>query len=476
MAKKFFIVSLFVISATAWGADKMVVGYYPSWMSGTFPHTVIPWQYLTHIAHAFIGPQADGQLDVPSGFLYPQLVTAAHANGVKVVVSVGGWNTTYDDNFTALAADSTARRAFADNVKQFCVVNGYDGADIDWEYPGSPTDRTNHALMIHALRQAFDSVVPRLTLSMAGPATNWSGQWFDFEATRNDFDWIGIMTYDFYGNWSAVAGPNAPLYGSTPPNDLGWADFSLSYYRNTRGVAVGKLLIGVPFYGWTFNAAAMYGTSTGNPKAIQEQYAVIAPRLAQGWMRTWDAAGQVPYMQDAAHTKVTSYDDSESVALKAEFAQAKETAGVIIWALGEDLINGRPVLLEAVGKALRPVTGIAEEPAAPLRFALDQNYPNPFNPTTRIRYTVGRVVVPSGALLSGVEGPASSKVSLILYDLLGREVAVLVNERKPAGSYEISFDANGLASGVYIYRLTARPTDGGQAGAFTQSRTMVLVK
>jgi hypothetical protein len=59
-------------------------------------------------------------------------------------------------------------------------------------------------------------------------------------------------------------------------------------------------------------------------------------------------------------------------------------------------------------------------------------------------------------------------VKLVVFDLLGREVAVLVNERKAPGSYEATFDANGLASGVYVYRLTA--------GSFVQSRKMVLVK
>jgi hypothetical protein len=83
---------------------------------------------------------------------------------------------------------------------------------------------------------------------------------------------------------------------------------------------------------------------------------------------------------------------------------------------------------------------------------LDQNYPNPFNPKTGIRYQV-----------SGV-----SNARLVVYDLLGREVAVLVNEKKAPGSYEVRFDGSGLASGVYIYRLTA--------GMFVQSRTMLLLK
>jgi hypothetical protein len=143
---------------------------------------------------------------------------------------------------------------------------------------------------------------------------------------------------------------------------------------------------------------------------------------------------------------------------------------------GSDLINaGSDVGIPYNGSApdlgafeTEDPVAVRESPESPKEFALMQNYPNPFNPTTRIRYTVGRVVVPSGALLGGVEGPASSKVRLAVYDLLGREVAVLVNERKAAGTYEVSIDASGLASGVYLFRLTS--------GSFVQSRGMVLLK
>jgi hypothetical protein len=109
------------------------------------------------------------------------------------------------------------------------------------------------------------------------------------------------------------------------------------------------------------------------------------------------------------------------------------------------------------------VTGVAlTAPAVPEQFGLDQNYPNPFNPTTTIRYAIGRVVA-----LSGSEGPAT-RVRLAVYDMLGREVAVLVDEQKEPGAHIATWDASGMASGIYICRLTA--TD------YTQSRTMVLLK
>jgi hypothetical protein len=99
------------------------------------------------------------------------------------------------------------------------------------------------------------------------------------------------------------------------------------------------------------------------------------------------------------------------------------------------------------------VVGVAQEGAGlPLVFALEQNYPNPFNPSTIIKF----------------ELPRTSLVRLSVFDILGREVSVLVNDRRNAGVHEVMFDASGLASGVYLYRLTA--------GSFIETRKMIVVR
>ena len=90
--------------------------------------------------------------------------------------------------------------------------------------------------------------------------------------------------------------------------------------------------------------------------------------------------------------------------------------------------------------------------AIPFQSDLSQNYPNPFNPTTKIKYQI-----PTGGI-----------VSLKVYDVLGREVAALVNEEKPTGSYVVEFDASNLASGVYFYSL--------QTGNFIQTKKMILLR
>jgi hypothetical protein len=88
----------------------------------------------------------------------------------------------------------------------------------------------------------------------------------------------------------------------------------------------------------------------------------------------------------------------------------------------------------------------------PYKYDLSQNYPNPFNPATVISYQI----------------PKAGIVKLIVYDILGREVKVLVNESKPAGSYNVTFDGTSLASGLYLYRITS--------GNFTETKKMVLLK
>ena len=123
-----------------------------------------------------------------------------------------------------------------------------------------------------------------------------------------------------------------------------------------------------------------------------------------------------------------------------------------------------PYILKGLQVAgFQPVTSVPPE-SVPGEFRLEQNFPNPFNPATVITYTLG-----------GFRGQGSGvrDVRLVIYDVLGREVATLVNEKQSPGSYGVRFNATGrdgraLASGVYIYRLTA--------GDFTQSRTMLLLK
>jgi hypothetical protein len=97
------------------------------------------------------------------------------------------------------------------------------------------------------------------------------------------------------------------------------------------------------------------------------------------------------------------------------------------------------------------VTGVSETTTLPEAFRLEQNYPNPFNPSTVIRFAVPVRLAPGETSA----GPGLREVRLTVYDILGHEVAVLVHDRMAPGEYTASFNATGLPSGVYLYRLSA---------------------
>lgn len=444
-----FLLLTFGISAGI--AQKRVVGYYPSWSKYSTPHTSVPFGNLTDIVHAFIFPYADGSLDLNGFTEYPELINAAHSNNVAVVIGVGGWDAARTPRFGQMAADTTARKKFVSSLVQFVLTNGYDGVDLDWEYPKTAAERSNLALLVRELRVALDAAGNNMTLSMAGPSTGWSGQWFDFATMKDDFDWIGIMTYDYHGAWTAKAGPNSALYGNFSINTEGWVDYSYGYYLTTRGIPKEKLLIGIPFYGQVFNASSLYGASSG---ATQKTFTFIAPNVGSGWTRYWDAEGQVPYLINSAGTQLISYDDSQSVALKCAYVNAKGNGGVIIWALGQDLVQGKTPLLEVIGAALRKPASAAKQPqqAAPFLFSLEQNFPNPFNGETVVRYSIAR--------------PA--RVTLRLYNSLGQCVKVLSDSERTAGSYDVKISSDDLPSGVYVYRMTA--------GSATAAKTMIVLR
>src|SRR5205807_8216758 len=124
---------LLAITLTNAFAAFRVVGYMPSWQGSV---TSIQYSKLTHINYAFLLPNSNGSLQaIDNASKLTNLVARAHANGVKVSISVGGWNGGNDSAFVSLAGNSTYRNAFVNNVSNFCSQYHLDGADIDWEYP-----------------------------------------------------------------------------------------------------------------------------------------------------------------------------------------------------------------------------------------------------------------------------------------------------------------------------------------------------
>src|SRR6185295_9867496 len=205
-----------------------VVGYFPSWQGSV---SAIQFSKLTHVNYAFVLPNANGSLqavDNPSKL--DSLVTAAHNAGVKVSIAVGGWNDGDDSAFESLAASSTARTAFVNNIVNFINAHNLDGVDIDWEYPDTSAESSNYTTLMSQLATAMHTRGKILTAAVVS-----QGSTADFISSSvfNSVDWLNLMNYD-----------NNDFQHSTYSSAVS----CLNYWINTRGLPASKAVQGVPFY------------------------------------------------------------------------------------------------------------------------------------------------------------------------------------------------------------------------------------
>ena len=154
-------------------------------------------------------------------------------------------------------------------------------------------------------------------------------------------------------------------------------------------------------------------------------------------------------------TEVNGYTDVVNIAL--DKLQSSPN-GQHLWAALHSLEPGGP---SKIFRTIDPVTDVEDNSIVTLEdFRLEQNYPNPFNPSTIISYSI----------------PNSSFVTIKIYDVLGNQIAELVNEEKPVGTYEVSFDASNLSTGTYFYQLQATDPESSSGQGFVETRKMILIK
>lgn len=210
-----------------------VVGYFPGW-SGDVAN--LRYQALTHINYAFALVDATGTfrpLDSPEKLR--DLVTRSKEWGVRVLLSVGGWNEGSTLAFDKIASDPARTRAFVEGAVRLLYTYALDGVDLDWEYPRAGTS-SGYTTVVLALAEALHA--RGWDLSLAVSAADVNGQFISDQAWQAA-DWINVMAYD--DGW---ASPPSTLHSTYE-----FARSSLDYWIDRRGVPRHKAVLGVPFYG-----------------------------------------------------------------------------------------------------------------------------------------------------------------------------------------------------------------------------------
>ncbi|XP_058838290.1 chitinase-3-like protein 1 [Topomyia yanbarensis] len=352
------------ISALYAATDK-VVCYYGSWATyrtgnGKFDVENINPHLCTHIIYTFVGIDSSTNtvkiLDTWNDINlqgYKRFIALKQTNpNVKLLLAVGGWNEG-SASYSAMASSSVSRTGFIQSVVSLLKTYGFDGFDIDWEYPtlrgGSTDDRVNYITLLSEMKTRFNS--EGLLLSIAVAATkDYHRSAYNVPEINKYVDFVNLMAYDLHAYWDAQTGHNAPLYAAT------WETDSVTSMYNVAasiqgwlddGLSASKLIVGIPVYGHTFTLASAANTGVGQrtvgpgtagPYTLEAgtlSYLEICERLnAGGYTKVFDSMQQVPYAFSG--TQWISFDDVSSVALKVAYAKNKNVGGVMLWSIESD--------------------------------------------------------------------------------------------------------------------------------------------
>jgi GH18 family chitinase len=303
---------------------------------------------------------------------------------LKVLISIGGW--TLSDKFSSSLKTDAQRKALATSAVDYMKTNGFDGIDLDWEFPVccgsetekqyaaennglsrySPSDRHDLTLWLKELRSQLDDLGKKdhthyLLTMAAAAAPDMAKKAYEMKEVGKIVDWVDLMAYDFHVPVTQVANLSAPLTQNPadPDNGKGYnAEASVAFWEK-NGVPASKLVLGVPFYGhgWAGCPATNHGefqTCTGNAQKAGTWIKLDATAWGEfdwwdikknylgkpGWVRYWDAKSQVPFLYNAKTGQWISYDDPQSIKAKAQYVVDHNLRGGMFWEAAMDHNQG----------------------------------------------------------------------------------------------------------------------------------------
>jgi chitinase len=370
------IVCLTLGAARARAADARVVGYFAEGRNDRADQ--IPADKLTHINYAFAVIK-DGKCAMQDPakalpkFAGLRALKKKHPK-LRTLVSVGGW--TDSAPFSDAAATRAAREKFARSCADFAHEHGFDGVDIDWEFPGGggldpkayrKEDTQNFTLLLAELRSRLDAQGKadhkHYELTIAAPAGRAHYSKMELKKIVGYLDAINVMTYDYAGFWSKVTNFNSPLFAAPgdPVGPENNAAAAVKAYLDL-GIPADKIVLGVPFYGraWAGVKDVNHGLyqphSDKRPQAKEtgpewSYWDIKKNYINHGPKRFWSDAAKVPWLFDAKTGLMVSYDDPKSIRYKAAYAKKQHLGGVMIWELSED--DAQSSLLNAIQAGLK---------------------------------------------------------------------------------------------------------------------------
>jgi|GEM_PF-504276 len=353
------------------------------------------------------------------------LLKLCKQHGVKCMAAVGGWS--MSKHFPSVASDPEKRNRFVSDCKKL-IDMGFDGIDIDWEFPGATgmnftgtdQDFRNFTILMRELRNMLG---PDKLLTAAFSALVQKLEKFEWSELAKIMDYFNMMTYDMNGGWSEIAGHNSPLYDYSGSEYASLSLDATTTWMLKQNIPADKINLGVAFYGRgvitegpaSLNAPTLKRSEHLDPDGPVTTSADIAgwkdflgtpfysfiekeSGKQSSWKEYWDEEAKVPYR--TLGNRFLSYDNERSVAEKAQYIVNNNLAGVIIWTVFGDMMN----MTDRV-EAVSPYLVRSPEVKTPLLTAIDEVFRGD---TSKIPDDTDKT--PARAPEIGIISPASASI------------------------------------------------------------------
>lgn len=317
--------------------------YFAAWSVYEPKHFVLdlPAENLTHVFYAFMkindsgevllpDPWGDTEMPMPDGShgLLAALAKLKTRNpALKTLMSIGGWGTHLQ--FAAVMLDPAKTSVFVSTAVALMHEHGFDGLDIDWEYPENDTQGQQLVGLLRMLRDELGAANSDSLLTVAAPASPYNVQNYRVSEMDAYLSFWNIMCYDFVGpEWSARAGYHSNLRGDNGNDNL-CADSAIRQYLSL-GVDLRKLVLGMPLYGKCF-----YKPETRQPGSRFSNNSPYPPVLDYHAIdrskECYDAQRVACYIYDDQKQLLVSYDSPQCAIEKAKYIKQRNLRGGFWW-------------------------------------------------------------------------------------------------------------------------------------------------